>query len=316
MSKFTEKIKEIRFEITYACNSRCRHCVSARRNTGAYLEAKPAVEMLRELSKASRLSTVSIYGGEPMLYPDTVAAICSTARELGIPQRRLSTNGGLWEQISEMEKQVDMILSSGVTEVALSVDTFHMEFIPLIRQHTFAKLLISKGFQGLKLHPVWVVSQGNDNLFNLETKECLRIFRDIDVPIDEGTVIQPEAEAKKYLDRFYQKGLFDRKFRCGDEIGTVRLDEPAVIGVRPDGDVTICCFTIGNLRQKGILEILDSCELDKNPMAAALQRDGILGLQEYMEGLGFKLELSDYYTACEFCHEMQRLHRSVMYNFG
>lgn len=311
VNKYTENIKKIKFVITYACNSRCRHCLSVQQNVGAYIGEETAAETIRRVTGRYTLEQITVFGGEPLLYPETLCSIYSEARDMGIPRRRLITSGGLCDQVSDAERQADMILTSGVTEVLLSVDTFHMEFIPLIRQHTFAKLLKDKGFEGLRLHPVWVAGRAGNNLFNLETQECLKVFRDLGISVGMGTVIRPEGNAKKYIERFYKKGMFERTFRCGDGPETERLDRPVSISIHPNGDVRVCDFTIGNIYREDILDILEDYNPFANPMTAALAEGGINGLQTYMESLGFKTDLSNYYTPCEFCSEMQRLHRNL-----
>ena len=43
--------------------------------------------------KKSYLKSLMTFGGEPLLYPDTVCAIHRTGREMGIGRRQVITNG-------------------------------------------------------------------------------------------------------------------------------------------------------------------------------------------------------------------------------
>lgn len=309
VNEYTKNIKRIEFSVTYACNSRCRHCLVIHRNTEMQIEKERAARLVTEMAKQYDIKSVMTFGGEPLLYPDTVEAIHRAAAQAGIPKRQLITNGGIWDETAKLEQQADMIFSCEINQVLLSVDTFHMEFIPLIRQHTFARLLQEKGFEGLSLNPVWVASPEDDNVFNRETRECMKTFSDLDIPIGRGNVIRPEGNAQKYLERFYKKGAFRQDFQCGDTPYTERLDSPSTISVEPDGNVTVCTFPIGNIYEMDIEQILEEYDPHKNPMMAALLSGGISSLQQYMESIGFQVNLSDYYTPCQFCSEMQSLQR-------
>jgi len=71
------------------------------------------------------------FGGEPMLYPEAVYAIHQTAKDCGIGIREIITNAG-WRTSGENSRLIASKLSeSGVTNMCISVDAFHQEYIPL-----------------------------------------------------------------------------------------------------------------------------------------------------------------------------------------
>lgn len=311
LNQYIENIKQIELFVTYACNSRCRHCVTVNQSREKKIQERPAAELVKNMAHALDIQSVITLGGEPLLHPEAVCAIHQAAEGAGVPNRKLVTNGGLQDEPDEVEKQADFILSCGINQALLSVDTFHMEFIPLTRQYAFARALKEKGFPDLRLNPMWMVSREDGNIFNMETEECLKTFRDLGIPIIEGNVAIPEGNARRYLERFYTKGAFCRGFRCGDALGTQRLDCPSAIGVEPWGDVTVCGFSIGNMYETNIMAILERYDPYQDPRMAALLAGGILSLQRYADEKGLGVNLLDCFTPCEFCRRVKRLQREA-----
>lgn len=309
MNQYIENIRQIEFYVTYACNSRCRHCFIVNQSRDKRILEQPAAELVRDIARTLQIQSVVTLGGEPLLHPEAVMAIHQAAEASGIPERQLVTNGGLKDEPNEVEQQADFILSCGINQTLLSVDTFHMEFIPLTRQYAFARTLKEKGFLGLTLNPMWVVSREDRNIFNMETEECLKTFRNLGIPIMEGNAVIPEGNARRYLEKFYQRDVFRGEFRCGDLPHTQQLDRPFAIGVEPWGDVTVCGFPIGNMHRKSIMAILESYDPYKDPRMAALLAGGILSLQRYADEQRLGVSLLDCYTPCEFCRRVRKLQR-------
>ena len=307
-NQYVQSIREIRLMVTYDCNGRCRHCLSIQRKHTGCIPAKTAAAIICNLAQQIQLEKVTMFGGEPLLYPDTVEAVCRAAKQAGI-QSSLITNGGLWRDADDMQTQAELLLSLAPDEIILAVDTFHMEFIPLIRPYIFAGILKDKGYSGLKLRPLWVKDRGDENIFNQETRECLRTFEHLQIPIDPGLVIQPEGSGQRYIERFYQKGQLNDAFRCGSLAGTQSLSQPASITIQPNGDVTVCNFTIGNIYQNDPETILEEYDPGKDPAMAALISDGLKGLIGYMEEAGIMLNPNEYYSVCGLCSALQRMRR-------
>ena len=90
-------IHRIEFSVTYRCNSLCRHCQvdrTQRRSEPAAIDADLAVYIVSRVAQAYDVGSVMTFGGEPLLYPDVVCAIHSTAQAHGIPQRQIISNAG------------------------------------------------------------------------------------------------------------------------------------------------------------------------------------------------------------------------------
>lgn len=87
------------------------------------------------------------FGGEPLLYPETVFAIHEQAKKTGIPVRDVITNGFWSTRAEKIQEIAQNLAKSGVTEVSISVDCFHQEFIPLKTVKKAANSLIEAGIK-------------------------------------------------------------------------------------------------------------------------------------------------------------------------
>ena len=109
--------------LTDKCTAECRFCglgCSPRNNCVMTLEkAKDLIDQMKGMGSFTRLG---ISGGEPFIYPELVIEILEYAKEVGIEERTVATNGfwGGWS----VEKIDDMLykLEKVVTSMAFSHD--------------------------------------------------------------------------------------------------------------------------------------------------------------------------------------------------
>jgi len=303
---YIENIDRIEFPVTYECICRCKHCVSADKRTGAnsyrgHIDIGSAIKAIDAASREFNVQSVMTFGGESLLYPDAVFSIMNKAAACEIPVRQLITNGGTWLDEHSLALLAEKIIGCGVTEVLLSVDSFHKEFISLKKQHMFAAALVSRGFKSISLSPAWVTSKDSDNMFNYETRQCLDFFSDLGLAESTGNVITPDGNAKRYLESYFSKGAYDYDFKCGDAPYTDELNNVHSISIEPDGSVCVCSFPIGNIKEKAIIDILAEYDPLSNPVMRALIKGGIRELKSVAFEMGCNAEYEDYYSPCDFC---------------
>lgn len=226
------------------------------------------------------------------------------ATECSIKERQIITNGCFSKDKSKITAVAKMLKESGVNNILLSVDTFHSEYLSLEQQYSFAKALCDIEFENLKLHPAWVVNRQHQNKYNADTEICLDFFSNLHIPISNGNNIFPGGNAKIYLSEFFQKNNIDMSFRCGQAPYTAKLDEVNSIYINPNGDVTICTFTIGNIYNNNILDIISNYDPYKNPIMSTLLNNGIVGICELAKQQGITVEMTDYYSPCDLCHDI------------
>ena len=245
MNEYIKNLNRIEFVVTMACTGKCKHC-SEGEHTGCtgHIDKDIAVASIREVCEHYKIESLMTFGGEPLLYPDVVCAIHRTAKELGIPQRDLITNGYFTKDADRIAEVVKQLEESGVCQILLSVDAFHQETIPLEPVKYFAECVKAEGI-ALRLSPAWLVSKEDDNPYNVRTREVLAEFVYLDVPVGSGNIIFPSGNALKYLSEYFKEGEVPEN-PYEDDPKDIRA-----IGFNPDGTVLD-----GNVYEKSIVEIM------------------------------------------------------------
>ena len=203
MNPYIRNLNKIEFVVTMACTGRCRHCSEGDHDGFTeHIDKTIAVEAVRKICSFYDISTVMTFGGEPLLYPETVCAIHQTAASLGVPKRQVITNGYFSKDRDRIKTVALSLADSGVNALLLSVDAFHQETIPLDTVMLFAEYAINSGIP-VKLQPAWLVSAGDPNPYNEKTKEIIRAFEPLHIPLNQGNVIFPSGNALKYLREYF-----------------------------------------------------------------------------------------------------------------
>jgi MoaA/NifB/PqqE/SkfB family radical SAM enzyme len=303
-------VDRIEFVVTYLCNSRCSHCQIAeeKRNTlPSHVDKDMAVDIIRKISRMHVPKSVMTFGGEPLLYPETVYAIHEEAKRAGIPVRDVITNG-FWSTKTEEIKQIAQSLArSGVNEVAVSVDCFHQEFVPLRIVEIAAKALVDAGIPRVRWNPCWVVSKDDANKYNRRTKEILKRLSPLHLEVSGGNNLQPEGRAVSSLTEFLPPKRRLPAGKCGDVPYTEPLDSIKTISIEPDGKVAVCKnLYIGNALQSDIIDILEGYNPFKIPEAESILEKGVEGLISWAKERGVEPKPEGYHSICDVCTDLRR----------
>lgn len=203
MNKYLKNLSRIEFVVTMACTGKCKHCSQGDHTLGGNpIDKNIAADAVRKIAEKYNITSVMTFGGEPLLYPETICEIHKTAREMGIPKRQLITNGYFAGDLAKVSLVAFMLKRSGVNEILLSADAFHHETIPLSYVKVFAETVMSEGIP-LKVQPAWLVSSDADNVWNNKTKEIIREFKEMGIEENEGNIIFPSGNALKYLGEYF-----------------------------------------------------------------------------------------------------------------
>ena len=244
MNPYLKNISKIEFVVTDACTGKCKHCSQgAHTACGERIEPQIAVDAVRRIAAEYDIRTVMTFGGEPLLYADTVYAVMSAATELKIPRRQVITNGYFTKDERKIREVAARLAACGVNDLLLSVDAFHQETIPSDIVKCFAAEAKRCGIP-MRLSPAWLVSKTDDNPYNQKTREVLAEFAELEIPVGEGNVIFPEGNARKYLAEYFK-----------DERPTNPYEEDPrdvrCVSFSPNGDVLG-----GNVYENDIMEII------------------------------------------------------------
>ena len=244
MNPYLKHLNKIEFVITNACTGRCKHCSEGDHGAcGESINADIAADAVRRLGAAYDLKTVMTFGGEPLLYPDTVCAIMTAARDIHVPKRQIITNGYFTKRTEITRAVAERLAACEVNDLLLSVDAFHQETIPLDEVMAFAVAAKEQGIP-LRLQPAWLVSPTHDNPYNRQTRDILHAFDGVGIPLGEGNVIFPEGNARIYLAEYFTDTVPENPY----------VENPTdlrCLSVSPNGDVLG-----GNLYERDIMEIV------------------------------------------------------------
>ncbi len=249
MNKYLKNLTRIEFVVTMACTGKCKHCSQGdHTNCIENIDKDIATDAIRKIAEKYNITSVMTFGGEPLLYHDTVCEIHKVASEMNIPKRQLITNGYFSKDYDKINLVAQKLKESGVNEILLSVDAFHQETIPLSYVEAFAKAIIKEGIS-LKVQPAWLVSTDADNQYNKQTKAILRNFTEMGIEENEGNIIFPSGNAIKYLGEY---------FDLSKEHKSPYYENPY--------DIKAICFSANgdilgsNIYKKDIIEILSEYE--------------------------------------------------------
>jgi MoaA/NifB/PqqE/SkfB family radical SAM enzyme len=210
-------LNRIEFVVTDACSGHCKHCGNGERSaTGASVRMDAAVSAVQRLAGRFSVESVMTFGGEPLLYPDTVCAIHSAAHDCDIPKRQLITNGYFSKDERRIDTVAENLCEAGVNDILLSVDAFHQEFIPIEPVMAFAEALLRHKVPRFRVQPAWVVNEEHENPYNAETRRILKLFEDKGIVVNEGNNIGPSGNSVKYLGEYFAPpGEIDLTTPCG-----------------------------------------------------------------------------------------------------
>ena len=206
MNPYIKNLNRIEFIITYSCTGNCKHCSeSDLRKNGGNLDADAAVRALEKINAIFPLQSIMTFGGEPLLFSNTVIAIHNAAKKANILKRQLITNGYFSTDVNIIKTVAKNIAESGVNDILISADAFHQETIPLKYVLCFTENLLKNGANLVRVHPAWLVNKDDENPYNLQTKKILKNFEPLGVLPSNGNVIFPAGNALKYLAEYFDK---------------------------------------------------------------------------------------------------------------
>jgi hypothetical protein len=245
MNRYLKNLNKLEFAVTLACTGRCRHCQNGDPVlTAEHIDAAAAAKAIGEVCAHYGIGTVMTFGGEPLLYPETVCAIHAAALAAGVPKRQLITNGYFSKDPERIEEAARALKECGVNELLLSADAFHQETIPLGPVCRFAESAVKCGIP-VRLSPAWLVSREDTNPYNERTRVVLRAFAPLDIPVGEGNIIFPSGNAKKYLGEYFSGGAAESS-PYEEDPRDVRT-----LSFSPDGGVLN-----GNIHETDVMELI------------------------------------------------------------
>lgn len=247
MNRYLANLNRIEFVITNGCTGHCRHCSQGDHTFGReHIDGNIGKKVIYDLCENYKITSLMTFGGEPLIYPDDVCKIQTAAKECNIVNRELITNGFFSKRESRISEVASALARSGINKILLSVDAFHQETMPIEPVEFFSDCIISKNIP-IEVHPAWLVSENDNNEYNVKTRELLKIFTKKGISISSGNVIFPSGNAKKYLGKYFDEN--------SEYVSPYEQDPKNItaITISPNGDLLN-----GNINKNSIMDIFNS----------------------------------------------------------
>lgn len=305
------QITSVDFLITFRCNANCKHCgYRAGPSNHGYMKVDDAKKWLSTLASAHPLQSITIHGGEPLLFfPNyCLERILRYATELNIPKRGIITNG-FWATDKETaRRKLTKLKSCGLTNITFSVDGFHQEHIPIETVRICIEEAVALGFTKVGILSHYLISPKAENIYNKLTNQALAKIEDIDGIQIARYKTSLYGRAAETLAEFMEKDskLPSGPCRLSYWLGS-EIQNPKAIEIDFDGHVTLCPgICIGNLKTQPLTDVLRDYVPHKHPILSILARDGPMGLAKVVDDLKIYYD-HRFVDECHLCYEMRRL---------
>lgn len=305
-------VRRLEFVVTNACTGRCRHCSNGDPAllVPGHIEYARMRGQIASLAQAHGIESLMCFGGEPLLFPDETFAIYEEAAAAGIPCLQLITNGCFSGSDETVAAVADRVARSPVNDVLVSIDAFHQETLPLSRVRVFLEHA-SRGGARVRISPAWLVSPDDGNAYNEKTRAIIDSLADLGLETGRGNVIFAAGRAIASLGDYLEPVLFDPAFCCGDAPYTAPLDRCDCLSIEPDGSVSVCGFTIGNVYRESLADIAAAYDPHGDPAMRAVLTGGVSGLIEYAAQCGIPCPDTSGLTACGVCRALAKALQNV-----
>lgn len=287
--------KTLGFIMTDKCSASCKMCCfscSPQKNT--LLDKGLIKDYILQASKIGTFQSVAFTGGEAILYYDQLKECAEYAHSLGFCVT-LITNGFWAADYEKGYKIISGLKTVGLTDVSISADQFHQEFVPVASVKNAIKicagldLLSSIGIMSLK---------DGESPFSLMRNLRPEIYgKDLIVypvyPVGEASSNIPDGQFVRECDKNTARCEFDR-----------------TLTVMIDGTLMVCCsqfsseIGITHVGRFGVTPLADAIKaFSKNDFLYVLIKNGFGCYVKMAEKLGFELD-EKYCTPCHLCHTL------------
>jgi len=295
--------------LTFKCPAACKCCgFEAGPERTEVMKFSDAINFIDQASKIESIKFIAFNGGEPFLYLTNLKKLISYANE-----RRLESivvTNCFWASDFDYSLRLLKDLKNiGLTRLAISVDDFHMEYIPFgfIKNAVDAAVLLDLD---LELQ----ILRSKNNCITKENLIAMLGINDLDktkIKVFEASVI-PVGRAARYFskdDLVYtdDQEMFD--LPCPHII-----KNPTIL---PNGDVSACCgfgpvsemgrysdlFIIGNAKKTKLDQILE--EMYNDLLFNIIAIDGPYELIRLLKKEFPQMRFRDkYINICDVCLEL------------
>jgi molybdenum cofactor biosynthesis enzyme MoaA len=269
------------------------------------MDVEDAYNYLVEAASVANLESFMVFGGEPMLYPYRAIAIFQKANELKIPEIEMLTNGAWGKNKENAEKLAMKLKKAGLNTVGISVDAFHLQWIPLEYPRNSALALLKAGVKNVTWNVAVIESIKAENKYDVKTKQILEELEPVGIDV-HYVKIMPVGRAVQNLRQYFHPTSLEGSCESEPVIGNV-LTNPDSICIEPSGEVDICWrLAIGNAKETPLNRIISDYDWRKNPTVKILVEEGPMGLLKMAERDSYQFSKNQFVGKCHFCVEIRK----------
>lgn len=299
-------LKRLEFTLTTKCNSQCIHCqADASPLRKDVMQVKDAYNYLTEATAISNIESFMIFGGESMLYPKRAIAIFKKASQLQIPKIEMITNGVWGKNKATTERLARKLKKAGVNDMNISVDAFHLQYIPLEYPRNAALASLKASIENVTWNVAVIKSINAANEYDKKTAQILKTLQPIG--LEASTVkIVPAGRAIQNLRQYFQStSLYGP---CEEEPLTGNtLTNPESICIEPSGSANICWnLPIGNAKSIQLRRLITEYDWRRNQITRTLVEEGPTGLMKLPEARDYQFQEDQFINKCHLCMEIRK----------
>jgi len=270
------------------------------------MNVEDAHNYLVEATSVSKLESFMVFGGEPMLFPDRAIAAFEKAHQLGIPGIDMLTNGVWGKNLRRARELASGLKTSGLSDLGISVDAFHLQFIPLEYPRNAALASVEAGIERVTWNVAVVESLKGQNKYDRKTAKILKSLEPVRIEAHVHQVI-PVGRAIRNLRKYLKQESLQGPC-TGDPILENALRSPESITIEPSGEVDICWnLAIGNAKKKPLGRIIREYQWRESPIIRTLVEEGPTGLVKDARKRGFRFQETRYINKCHLCVELRKV---------
>lgn len=303
-------IQELVFSVTNRCTADCQDCPIVHEGAASStLTFDEMAEVIRETHSWGNLCLVVFTGGEPLLLGDELFRAIRYASGLGVATRIVSNGYWAASQAAALDVVQDLI-DSGLSEINISCDDYHQEFVPIDRIRFANDAANELGLPNLLVH--------RDKEGGTITHEYLQEFLGVELSVFEqgkqnpkNNVISlgPNVPIKSREEDTCSESM--PKELAGPCVGPCKSVMKSII-VSANRRIQICCgiasnsipeLFIGRLGEAPLLRILANGNSDLVTNWLALE--GPSGILDFVQKKAPDLEIrGDFVNRCDLCNEL------------
>jgi len=283
----------------YSCSAACRHCMFASSpRAGQEFISEEAAERIVKRLKQAGVYSMHIGGGEPFLKFEALCALLRAMQRYGIGVDYIETNAFWARDDREIEKKLGVLRSLGVDTIMVSIDPFHIEFVPLERPIRLVQALRRAGMDYFIWQDRFLERLLPLDLKTTHTKEELSALLGenyiADTAREYGVKVNGRALAivRSVYEAVSAEEILDDEPCSGMLSGMhchVDLNEKVIPSGCPGISIDLDEFLAGRLPK------------EKYPAAYRLYTGGVRALYDYAREAGFEPDEKGYATKCSLC---------------